>query len=470
MNTHMIYVDGAWQTATGGNPPLDVVNPATEAVIATVPDCSEADVLAAVAAARAAQPDWAALPVAERAALLREVARRLRESESDLVDLAVSDIGCNRGVAKAMSVIVPAFTFENVAANIEKLEWERVDGDLRVHRVPVGVVAAITPWNYPLHQIAAKVAAALGTGNTVVLKPSEVAPLTAWKLTAIIDEVGFPKGVFNLVSGTGAGAGETLVRADVDMVTFTGSVATGERIGEICGAQVKRVALELGGKSAGIVTDDADLGRAVGDAVAALASNSGQTCSALTRILVPRDRLAEAEEIAVRTAEQIVIGDPAEPTVQMGPVVSRAQLEKVQGYVDAGRSSGAKELTISSPSAMDGRGYFVPFTVFSDVDNSMKIAQDEIFGPVLCLIPFDSIPEAIRIANDTRYGLAAAVWAGSDEAALTIATQLEAGQVKVNGGKFNPAAPFGGMKKSGVGRELGEAGLEEFLEYQAILL
>jgi acyl-CoA reductase-like NAD-dependent aldehyde dehydrogenase len=341
-----------------------------------------------------------------------------------------------------------------------------------VVREPVGVVGAITPWNYPLHQVAAKVAPALAAGCTVVLKPSEVAPLSAFILAEVIDRAGVPAGVFNLVTGAGQVAGEALAgHRGVDMVSFTGSTRAGRRVSELATASVKRVALELGGKSPNVILDDADLAHAVRDGVAKAFINSGQTCSALTRMIVPRGRLAEVERLAVEAAASYTPGDPLTPGTRLGPLAGAAQRERVRGYIRAGIDSGAK-LLCGGPEAPDGleRGYFVRPTVFSDVDPGSVIAQEEIFGPVLSIIAYDTESEAVEIANDTVYGLAAAVWSGDQERALVVARQLRAGQVEVNGGSFNPLAPFGGYKQSGNGRELGRFGLEEFLEVKSLQL
>lgn len=471
MHTDHIHIGGTWVAPRDAQGSIPVVNPATEEVIAHVPISGAADVHDAVAAARATLPAWRRTAPKERSAILRRIADGIRERGAEIAATAVRDIGCSQRVAKSMSVTVPAGTFDHTADAVDALDWHEDVNGARVYKEPVGVVAAITPWNYPLHQIAAKIAPALGVGNTVVLKPSEVAPLTAWLLTEIIHEAGLPAGVFNLVSGDGPTTGEALVTADgIDMVTFTGSVATGSRIGKICGERIKRVALELGGKSASIITDDAPLEDAVTDAIRALRNNSGQTCSALTRVLVPRERLAEAETIAARLAQETVLGDPADADTQMGPVVSEPQYRKVLDYIATGTKEGARLVTGGTEHPANGRGYFVDFTVFSDVDNRMRIAQEEIFGPVICLIPYDTLEEAVSIANDTEYGLSGAVWAADRDRAIDVARDLDTGQVKINGAGFNPLAPFGGTKKSGIGRELGPVGLTEFIELKSVLL
>jgi aldehyde dehydrogenase (NAD+)/betaine-aldehyde dehydrogenase len=350
--------------------------------------------------------------------------------------------------------------------------WEQTVGNSLIVREPIGVVGAITPWNYPLHQIAAKVAPALAAGCTVVLKPSEVAPLNAFVLAEIFEEVGVPAGVFNLVTGFGPVVGEALAaHPDVDMVSFTGSTRAGRRVSEVAAATVKRVALELGGKSANVILDDADLATAVPDGVGKCYFNSGQTCSALTRMLVPRHRLDEVEELARTTAESFSAGDPFDGETRLGPLVSAAQRDRVRNYIDKGVGEGATLLTggLEAPEGAD-RGFFVRPTVFTSVTRDMTIAREEIFGPVLVIIPYDSEDEAVEIANDTDYGLAGGVWSGDPERAKAVARRLRTGQVEVNGGGFNPMAPFGGYKQSGNGREFGAFGLEEYLEVKAMQL
>jgi acyl-CoA reductase-like NAD-dependent aldehyde dehydrogenase len=339
-------------------------------------------------------------------------------------------------------------------------------------REPIGVVGAITPWNYPLHQIAAKVAPALAAGCTVVLKPSEVAPLNAFVLAEVFDEVGLPAGVFNLVTGLGPVVGEAIAaHRDVDMVSFTGSTRAGRRVAEVAAATVKRVALELGGKSANVILSGADLDKAVPDGVNKCYMNSGQTCSALTRMLVPRDKLAEVEALATEAAEGWTAGDPFDKATRLGPLISAVQRDRVRGYIQRGEDEGARLLTggAEAPDGLD-HGFFVRPTVFSDVTRDMTIAREEIFGPVLSIIPYDTEEEAIDIANDTDYGLAGGVWAEDADHANRVARKLRTGQVEVNGGGFNPNAPFGGYKQSGNGREYGNFGFEEFLEVKSLQL
>jgi betaine-aldehyde dehydrogenase len=465
------YIDGSW-VAPAGSGMIDVIDSTTEAGMGRVPEGSPEDIDRAVAAAKAAFPAWSATPVSERTALLTRVSEALGAEMEALADLITHEVGMPRVLSQLVQVGLPMTTFGSMAAVADEFAWEQTVGNSLVVREPVGVVGAITPWNYPLHQIAAKVAPALAAGCTVVLKPSEVAPLNAFVLADIFDSVGLPPGVFNLVTGFGPVVGEALAaHPDVDMVSFTGSTRAGRRVSEVASATVKRVALELGGKSANVILDDADLATAVPDGVAKCFLNSGQTCSALTRMVVPRERLAEVEELATAAAETFTPGDPFAATTRLGPLVSAAQRDRVRTYIDKGIGEGATLLT-GGAEAPDGleRGFFVRPTVFSAVSPDMTIARDEIFGPVLVIIPYDSEDEAVAIANDTEYGLAGGVWAGTTERATAVARRLRTGQVEVNGGRFNPLAPFGGYKQSGNGREYGSFGLEEFLEVKALQL
>ena len=375
-------------------------------------------------------------------------------------------------LAGPIQVGLPTMVMGTYAQLLADFPFEEQVGHSLVVREPVGVVGCITPWNYPLHQVVAKVAPALAAGCTVVLKPSEVAPFSAFVLAEIVDEAGLPPGVFNLVSGVGPVVGEAIAsHPDVDMVSFTGSTRAGRRVSELSAATVKRVALELGGKSANVILDDADLDRAVSTGVVNCYLNSGQTCTAWTRMLVPRDRLAEAEEIAAAKARTYRLGDPLAEETNLGPLASAAQRERVRGYIEQGLAEGAKLVTggTEPPEGLE-KGYFVRPTVFSEVRPGMTIEQEEIFGPVLSIIPYDTEEEAIEIANDTIYGLAGGVWSGDVEHAKQVARRIRTGQVEINGGSFNPLAPFGGYKQSGHGRELGKHGLEEFLEVKSLQL
>lgn len=375
-------------------------------------------------------------------------------------------------LSQMIQVGLPTSQFAAMPKLMEEVAWEEEIGNSRVFREAVGVLGAITPWNYPLNQIAAKVAPALGAGCTVVLKPSEVTPLNAFLLAEVVEAAGLPAGVFNLVTGVGPVVGEAIAaHPGVDMVSFTGSTRAGKRVSELASATVKPVAMELGGKSPNLILDDADLERAVPDGVAKCFLNSGQTCSALTRMLVPRQRLAEAEQIAVAIAEAFTPGDPFEASTRLGPLVSDVQRERVRGYIRKGEEEGARLLTggADAPDGLD-RGYFVRPTVFSDVAPEMTIAQEEIFGPVLVIQPYEGEDEGVRIANDSPYGLAGGVWSADQERAIAVAQRIRSGQIEINGGAFNPLAPFGGYGQSGHGRENGRYGLEELLQVKSLQL
>jgi aldehyde dehydrogenase (NAD+) len=409
-------------------------------------------------------------PIEVRAELCAGIAARLAERSDELTALIASELGMPLPLSKMIQAGLPTMSFGSMPELIEKVVWEEKVGNSLVVREPLGVVGAITPWNYPLHQIAAKVAPAMAAGCTVVLKPSEVVPLNAFVLAEVFDEVGVPAGVFNLVTGVGPVVGEAIAgHPGVDAVSFTGSTRAGKRVSELAAQTVKPVTCELGGKSANVILDDAPLQDAVTDGVAKAFLNSGQTCSALTRMLVPRDRLPEAEQIAAVVAAAFAPGDPFAAETRLGPLVSDVQRERVRGYIRKGVEEGAKLVTggEDAPAGLE-RGYYVQPTVFSDVRNDMTIAQEEIFGPVLSIIPYDSEEEAIAIANDSMYGLAGGVWSGDPERAERVARRIRTGQVEINGATFNPLAPFGGFKQSGHGRELGHLALEEYLGVKAL--
>ncbi|MEU5514543.1 aldehyde dehydrogenase family protein [Streptomyces griseoaurantiacus] len=450
-----IYVDGAWRPAAGPDT-IEVVNPADEQVLAHVPAGTAEDVDAAVRAARAALPAWAATEPAERAARLTALRDRLAARAEEIAETVTAELGAPPKLSQTVHAALPVAVAGSYAELAAAHAFEERLGNSTVLHEPVGVVGAITPWNYPLHQIVAKVAPALAAGCTVVLKPAEDTPLTAQLFAEAVDEAGVPAGVFNLVTGLGPVAGQALAEHEgVDMVSFTGSTAVGRRIGATAGAAVKRVALELGGKSANVILPGADLSRAVNVGVANVMSNSGQTCSAWTRMLVHREDYEQAVELAAEAAA--TYGE------RIGPVGSARQRDRVRGYIEKGLAEGARLVT-GGPEAPRERGYYVRPTVFADVRPDMTIAQEEIFGPVLCLLAYEDTEDALRIANGTEYGLAGAVWAAEEAEAVAFARRLETGQVDINGGRFNPLAPFGGYKRSGVGRELGPHGLAEYLQ------
>ena len=463
------YIDGAWVPANS-RATLTVTTSGTGEPYATVPEGTVDEANRAVEAAAAAFATWSRTSPAERAAFLERIADEIARRSDEIALTIAHEVGMPLALAKSIQVGLPTATFADSAQRTRAFRWEEVVGNSLLVREPVGVVVAITPWNYPLHQIANKVAAALGAGCTVVLKPSEIAPVNAFLLAEIIDEVGLPHGVFNLVTGVGSVVGEALVaHPKTDMVSFTGSTRAGKRVMQIAAEMVKRVSLELGGKSANVILPDADLARAISDGVLKCYLNSGQTCSALTRMVVPRSRLAEVEDLAVTAATNLAPADPVSGSSLLGPLASAAQQQRVRDYITTGVNEGARLICggITPPPGLED-GYYVTPTIFSDVTNDMTIAREEIFGPVLCLIPYDDEEEAIAIANDSSYGLAGGVWAGTDERALEVARQLRSGQVEINGGAFNVVAPFGGYKQSGIGRELGHYGFEEFLEVKAI--
>jgi len=464
-----LYSGGQW-VASASAAMLDVHSAATEEVIARVPAGAREDVQRAVDAARRAFEPWAGTPPAQRAAYLSRIHDGLKARADEIARTISQEVGTPLKMASRIQASLPQSSFALYAKLGAEFAFEEQVGNSLVVREPVGVVAAITPWNYPLHQIAAKVAPALAAGCTVVLKPSEVAPLNAFILAEIIDAAGVPAGAFNLISGTGSGVGEALVtHPEVDMVSFTGSTRAGRRISELAAGSVKRVALELGGKSACIVLDDADLAAAVRTTVNVCFLNSGQTCNALTRLLVPENRYDEAAQLVREVAATFTLGDPLLGEAKLGPLVSDSQRERVRSYIRKGIEEGA-QLLLGGAEAPEGqpRGYYVKPTVFGRVRPESTIAQEEIFGPVLSIITYRDEDDAVRIANGTIYGLAAAVWSADEARAQRVARRLRAGQVDINGGAFNINAPFGGFKQSGRGRELGRYGLEEFLEYKSL--
>jgi aldehyde dehydrogenase (NAD+) len=465
------FIDGAW-VAPSSKQAIEVHHAGTGEVMGTVPAGGAKDIDAAVGAASRAFEAWSATPAAQRAEYLQKISDGLKARAAELGSTIAQEVGMPIKLSSRMQAGLPIANFANYAKILESFSFESRNGNSLIVREPVGVVGAITPWNYPLNQIALKVAPALAAGCTVVLKPSEVAPFNAFILAEVIEQAGLPKGVFNLVTGLGPDAGEALVKHPrVDMISFTGSTRAGKRISEVAAQTVKRVALELGGKSASVILEDADLAAAVKGTVNYCYLNSGQTCTALTRMLVPASKYEEAAKLAVETAKAFTPGDPLQETTRMGPLSSQMQLDRVREYIKKGQAEGAELLTggADKPEGTAG-GYFVKPTVFGKVKNSMTIAQEEIFGPVLSIIPYQDEEEAVRIANDTPYGLAGAVWSKDEGRAQKVARRSRAGQIDINGGAFNMNAPFGGFKQSGHGREAGVYGLEEFLEYKSLQL
>ncbi|CAL95468.1 aldehyde dehydrogenase family protein [Azoarcus olearius] len=468
---NQLFIGGRWvaPVRTGF---IDVMDPSTDTVFARIPEGAAADAEAAVAAAHAAFDAWSRTPLAERAGCIERIAAGLKARSDELAHVIACEVGMPKKLAARVQVGGPLWHWNNYEALARSFEWERRVGNSLVVREPIGVVGAITPWNFPLNQITLKVAPALLAGCTVVLKPSEVAPINAFILAEIIEAAGVPAGVFNLVTGYGPVVGEVLASDPrVDMVSFTGSTRAGRRVAELAAATVKKVALELGGKSASVVLDDADLAAAVKGTVSSCLLNSGQTCSAHTRLLVPRARLDEAAQLAATAASAMKPGPALAEDSRLGPLVSAAQRERVRDYIRRGVAEGARlACGGAEPPAELEQGYFVQPTVLVCEDSRATVAQEEIFGPVLVVLPHDGDEDAIRIANDSPYGLAGAVWAGNEERALAVARRLRTGQVDINGAAWNPRAPFGGYKQSGLGRENGEYGLDEFLQYKAIQL
>ena len=468
-NHDKIYVNGQW-VAAGGTETIDVFNAASEEVMGCVPAATAEDAEAAVLAARAAFPSWSATSREHRAKLLTKVHEGIVGRADEIAETVTGEVGMPLKLSKIIQAGNPALQFKQAAELLSSFDFEETIGNTRVVREAIGVAVCITPWNFPLNQVGAKVAPALAAGCTVVLKPSEVAPLSAFILAEIIDDAGFAPGVFNMVTGLGPVVGEPMVaHPETDMVSFTGSTGAGRRVSQVAAATVKRVALELGGKSAAIILDDADLAKAVKGVVGACFLNSGQTCTAHTRMLVPEGRYEEAKSLAAEAVSGWTVGDPMAEGTRLGPLASQTQWSRVEDYIQKGIDEGA-ELVHGGTGKPDGleRGYFVKPTVFGRVDPDATIAQNEIFGPVLAILTYRDEDDAIAIANNSIYGLSGGVWSSDEDHALGVARRMRTGMVDINGGRFNPEAPFGGYKQSGNGREWGRFGLEEFLETKAI--
>ncbi|MFF3004679.1 aldehyde dehydrogenase family protein [Kitasatospora sp. NPDC057940] len=464
------YIDGAWRPSLDDAGSIEVLNPATEQVLAAVPAGGPADVDAAVAAARRAARGWATTARADRLALLTRLRDGIAAAQEEITATVVAELGAPVGFAAAVHAGAPLTVANTYLTLLAEYPFEERIGNSVVLAEPAGVVAAITPWNYPLHQIVAKAVPALAAGCPVVLKPAEDTPLVARLFARLVHDAGFPAGTFNLVTGTGAVAGAALAaHPDVDMVSFTGSTAVGRQVAGTAGRGLKRVALELGGKSANVVLPGADLARAVNVNVANVFANSGQTCSAWTRLLVHQDQYEEAVATAAKAAAKYAPGDPTDPQTRIGPLVNAKQLARVRGYVEGALAAGAR-LVVGGAEPVPGlpAGYYVHPTVLADVTEDMAIAREEVFGPVLVVLPYRDEDHAAELANATEYGLAGGVWATDTDTAAAFARRIDTGQVDLNGGRFNPLAPFGGYKSSGLGRELGRHGLEEFLQYKSL--
>lgn len=462
-----LYIDGAWATATSTNT-ITVVNPATEEIVATIAVGSKNDAARATAAARKAFGAWSQTVLSERLSLLERVSAGIAARADELAMTITSEMGCPIGFSRAAQIGLP---LGDIKATLEvaAVLADRTIGRSIVQNDPIGVVAAITPWNFPLHQIMAKIAPALAAGCTVVLKPSEVTPLNAIILAEIFHEAGAPAGVFNLLIG-GRETGEALVsQPDIDMVSFTGSTRGGRAVAAVAGGNLKKLALELGGKSANIILDDADLAKAIPASLGQSFINSGQVCAALSRLIVPESRRKEIEALAIEAAKAWSLGDPMDPATRLGPVASRAQQAGIRQAISGAITQGANLLTggPEQPASQTIGAYVAP-TILSDVRSDMTIAREETFGPVLTILGYADEDDAVRIANDSEYGLSGGVWSGSEARALAVARRMRTGQVILNGASLDLAAPFGGVKQSGLGRENGRYGLEEYFAPKAI--
>ncbi|MEU7820898.1 aldehyde dehydrogenase family protein [Catellatospora sp. NPDC049133] len=462
---------GHWiggRVVAGSGETIPVTNPATGEVIAEAPAGTSADVDQAVAAARAAFPGWAATDPAERAAAVRRIGEGLQARAEEIAVTITAEMGSPITLSRTAQIGFPVAVANSFAALAADFAWTDQVGNSLIVREPIGVVGAITPWNFPLQQIVSKLAPALVAGDTMVFKPSEVAPLTARILAEVTADAGLPPGVFNVVYGTGDIVGEAIsAHPDIDMISFTGSTRAGRRISAVAAQTVKRVALELGGKGANVILDDADLAKAVDKGLMMVFTNSGQVCGAWPRMLVPAARHDEIVALAIATAAQYTVGDPTDAATRLGPMVSEEHRRKVDGYIERGIADGAT-LVFGGPGRPDGLdGAYVRPTIFANVDPDSAIAQEEIFGPVLTIIPYTDDDHAVAIANSTMYGLTSGVF-GEPEHALAVARRLRAGQVDINGAPWNALAPFGGYRQSGNGREFGRSGLEEFLETKSI--
>jgi len=463
------YINGDWQRASDTDE-IDVHSAATEEVIGRVPRGTADDVDRAVRAARAAfDGGWTLTTPGERAGWLRKLADALEARVQDIATTISQEVGMPITMSTIVQAQLPVSVTRSFAKLAETASFQEEIGNSLVVREPFGVAGLITPSNLPPHQIMAKVAPAIAAGCTMVLKPSELAPLNSYLLADAAREIGLPPGVLNIVQGDGPTVGEAIAQHPaIDMISFTGSVRAGQRVSALAAETIKKVTLELGGKSAFVVLDDAPLEKAIPSGVNNAMLNSGQTCSAWTRMVVPRARVDQVLDLATATVARLTLGDPLDPKAKLGPLISEAQRRRVEGYIQAGVQEGARLVAGGKRPAAFARGHYVEPTIFADVQSSMTIAREEIFGPVLSILPYDTEEDAIAIANDTSYGLAGGVWSSDRDRALRVARRLRTGQVDVNGARFNPMAPFGGYKRSGIGREFGKYGLDEYLQVKAI--
>ena len=463
------YINGQWIEPDSPNR-FEVINPATEAVCAHISLGAESDVDKAVTAARKAFESYSQSSREQRIALLEALVEAYKKRYQDIAEAISEEMGAPTKLAVQAQAGAGLGHLVQALEVLRNFDFEEGMGPHRVFKEPIGVCGMITPWNWPVNQISCKVAPALAVGCAMVLKPSEVAPLSGYLFSQVMDAAGVPAGVYNMINGDGAGVGTALSRhPGVDMMSFTGSTRAGTLVAQNAAPTVKRVTQELGGKSPNIILEDVDLEAAVTGGVMHMYHNTGQSCNAPSRMLVPRAKLAEAEAIAARVSETVVAGDPKAESTTMGPVVSAVQFDKIQGLIEKGIAEGAK-LVCGGPGRPEGleKGYFVRPTVFSEANNQMTIAREEIFGPVLTMIPYDSEEEAISIANDTDYGLAAYVQGGDLERARKVASRIRAGNVALNGANAGMDVPFGGYKKSGNGREWGVHGFTDYLEIKAV--
>jgi aldehyde dehydrogenase (NAD+) len=464
------YINGKWTASSGGSL-RDIINPATERTIGQVSLGTAADVDQAVAAARAAFDDFSQWTVDQRLDLLGRIADAYKARWDDMAAAITAEMGAPAGFAMKAQAGSGLGHIKAAIAALKEFEFEEQLGQSTVLKEPIGVCGLITPWNWPINQIACKVAPALAAGCTMVLKPSEIAPVDATIFAEILDAAGVPAGVFNLVHGDGPGVGAAMsAHPDIDMMSFTGSTRAGALVAKAAADSIKRVAQELGGKSANIILESAPLEKAVVSGVRSMFSNSGQSCNAPSRMLVPAGRYEEAVAIAAATAEKTKVGDPLAEGTHIGPVISETQFNKIQGLIEQGIAEGAT-VAAGGPGKPEGleTGYYVKPTVFRDVHNDMTIAREEIFGPVLCMIPYSTLDEAVRIANDSEYGLSGYVFGATPDEAMAVARRLRTGMVHLNGAPTDILAPFGGYKHSGNGREWGAHGIEDFLEVKAVM-
>ena len=466
-----LYIDGKWVQPIGTGS-IDIINPATEEIIGKIPVGSKEDIDIAASAARIAFDSWSKSSIETRIDILNALSNALKERGEDIAQTITAEVGTPIGYSRVAMVGTPRVVSRSYAKILENFDWEEKVRNSIIRKEPIGVCAFITPWNFPLHQIIGKVAPAIAAGCTMILKPSKEAPLSAFILADILHEIGLPSGVFNLISGHGSEIGNYMSsHPEVDMVSFTGSTGAGISVSEAAATTVKRVTLELGGKSANVALEDADPTLVAKKAIGACHQNSGQTCSALTRLIIPESMSDEVYEIIAEKNNSYTVGDPLEESTRCGPMVSLRQQKSVSEYIESGINEGATLISggLGMPEGIS-KGYYVRPTIFANVSPDMKIWKEEIFGPVLVITTYKSEEEALKLANDSIYGLSGGVWSKDEERAIKFAKDMRTGQVSVNGGAFNVSAPFGGYKLSGNGRELGAHGLNEFLEIKSIQL